>query len=190
MDSKDWEWLVNNVFYTAKFLEISVRNSQNRACQQSMHIHRCGSKPHREVIYEMGGKDGNPPDVREVFVKTRKIDENIVEPETRKIYDELKMTMESEPTLTNLQVVERCFGRQRHGRVFGYEGGLKRKHFESTSQIEELKTKLHDKEEENRKLMDRLEQIENRLVQVENERVEHSDTNTSSNTNDEHQKGV
>ncbi|XP_019262715.1 PREDICTED: uncharacterized protein LOC109240514 [Nicotiana attenuata] len=70
VDKSDWEWLVKEHFLTEKFKETSTRNSVNRS-KLSM-PHRTGSKPIRQIIYELGGKDGNPPDVATIFFETRR----------------------------------------------------------------------------------------------------------------------
>ncbi|KAG5630666.1 hypothetical protein H5410_002383 [Solanum commersonii] len=45
-----------------------------------------GSKPIREIIYELGGKHGNPPNMATIFFETRKKDKKLCEPETYKKY--------------------------------------------------------------------------------------------------------
>nr|XP_033517000.1 uncharacterized protein LOC104115470 isoform X1 [Nicotiana tomentosiformis]XP_033517001.1 uncharacterized protein LOC104115470 isoform X1 [Nicotiana tomentosiformis]XP_033517002.1 uncharacterized protein LOC104115470 isoform X1 [Nicotiana tomentosiformis]XP_033517003.1 uncharacterized protein LOC104115470 isoform X1 [Nicotiana tomentosiformis]XP_033517004.1 uncharacterized protein LOC104115470 isoform X1 [Nicotiana tomentosiformis]XP_033517005.1 uncharacterized protein LOC104115470 isoform len=65
VDKSDWEWLVKEHFFTEIFKETSTRNSINRS-KLSM-PHRMDSKPIREIIYELGGKDGNPLDVATIY---------------------------------------------------------------------------------------------------------------------------
>nr|XP_016439121.1 PREDICTED: uncharacterized protein LOC107765043 [Nicotiana tabacum] len=84
VDKSDWEWLVKEHFLTEKFKETSTRNSINRS--KLTMPHRTGSKPIREIIYELGGKDGNPPDMATIFFETRKKDDKLVEPETNEKY--------------------------------------------------------------------------------------------------------
>ncbi|KAK9109827.1 hypothetical protein Sjap_017887 [Stephania japonica] len=57
-----------------------------------------------------GRKHGNPPDATIIFFETRKNDENIVEKEAFNKYEELLKTSQSEPTLTNFEVIEKCCG--------------------------------------------------------------------------------
>ncbi|XP_070008885.1 uncharacterized protein [Nicotiana sylvestris] len=71
-------------FLTEKFKETSIRDSINRS--NLTMPHRTGSKPIREIIYELGGKDGNPPDMATIFFETRKKDDKLVEPETNEKY--------------------------------------------------------------------------------------------------------
>ncbi|KAH0657056.1 hypothetical protein KY285_031938 [Solanum tuberosum] len=47
----------------------SRRNATNRAKLKM--LHHIGSKPIREIIYQKGGKDGNPPDLATIFFETR-----------------------------------------------------------------------------------------------------------------------
>ncbi|KAH0730019.1 hypothetical protein KY289_001207 [Solanum tuberosum] len=44
-------------------------------------LNHIGSKPIQEIIYQKGGKDGNPPDLATIFFETRKKDNKLVEPE-------------------------------------------------------------------------------------------------------------
>ena len=66
--------------------------------------------------------------------------------------------------------MEKCFGPQRHGNVFGYGGGLKRKFFNDSkfAYMKEFEAKLHEKEEENRNLKRHMDGIESRLDRIEN----------------------
>ncbi|XP_019235469.1 PREDICTED: uncharacterized protein LOC109215811 [Nicotiana attenuata] len=122
VDKSDWEWLVKEHFLTEKFKETSTRNSVNRS-KLSM-PHRTGSKPIREIINELGGKDGNPPDVATIFFETRKKNNKLVEPENNEKYDKIKELVQSESSLTNIEVVERCFGPQRKSHIVGFGGGI------------------------------------------------------------------
>ncbi|XP_019230436.1 PREDICTED: uncharacterized protein LOC109211359 [Nicotiana attenuata] len=70
VDESDWKWLVKEHFLTEKFKETSTRNSINRS--KLTMPHRTGSKPIREIMYELGGKDGNPPDMATIFFETRR----------------------------------------------------------------------------------------------------------------------
>ncbi|XP_015065929.1 uncharacterized protein LOC107011101 [Solanum pennellii] len=84
VDKIDWEWLVKEHFLSDKFKcwvvnqDASTRNSVNRSklCMP----HRTGSKPIRDIIYEVGGKDGNPPNMATIFFETRKKENELVEP--------------------------------------------------------------------------------------------------------------
>ncbi|XP_070058076.1 uncharacterized protein [Nicotiana tomentosiformis] len=80
IDKKEWEWLVKEHFSSESFQARSNRNAANRAKLKM--LHHIGSKPIREIIYQKGGKDGNPPDLSTIFFETRKKDNKLVEPET------------------------------------------------------------------------------------------------------------
>ncbi|KAH0724859.1 hypothetical protein KY284_000724 [Solanum tuberosum] len=122
VDKSDWEWLVKEHFLSKKFKETSTRNAMNRS-KLSM-PHRTGSKPIREIVYELGGKHGNPPDMATIFFKTRKKDNKLLEPETNQKYEEIQELLQVEPSLTNVEVVERCFGPQSKSHVVGFGGGI------------------------------------------------------------------
>ncbi|KAH0775366.1 hypothetical protein KY290_012503 [Solanum tuberosum] len=107
VDKSDWEWL-----------ETSTRNAINMS-KLSM-PHRTGSKQITEIIYELGGKHGNPPDMATLFFEICKKDNNLLEPETNQQYELLQF----EPSLTNIDVVERCFGPQRKSHVVGFGSGI------------------------------------------------------------------
>ncbi|KAH0633199.1 hypothetical protein KY284_035985 [Solanum tuberosum] len=73
--------------------EASTRNSVNRSklCMP----HCTGSKPIREIVYEMGGKDGNPPNMTTIFFEIRKNGNELVEPKTVEIYAEIHELIQS-----------------------------------------------------------------------------------------------
>ncbi|XP_019240460.1 PREDICTED: uncharacterized protein LOC109220441 [Nicotiana attenuata] len=102
--------------------ETSIRNSINRSKLRMPH--RTGSKPIREIIYELGGKGGNPPNMATIFFETRKKNDTLVEPEASKKYAEIEELVQSEPSLTNIEVVERCFRPQNKSHVVGLGGGI------------------------------------------------------------------
>ncbi|XP_055960629.1 uncharacterized protein LOC126668450 [Mercurialis annua] len=183
MESADWEWLVDNKFLSDEFQDISSRNTINRSKAIIPHAHRCGSKPHREIIYEMGGKDGKPPDLATLYFETRNRGGKLVEPEVANKYDEIIKIMLSEPSIKEIELLEKCFGRQRHSHVFAYGGGMKRKKFHGSSKsayVEELEARLRDKEEENCILKRRMESFESRLDKMENNHI-HQSTSTPNN---------
>ncbi|XP_070044296.1 uncharacterized protein [Nicotiana tomentosiformis] len=122
VDKSDWEWLVKEHFLYEKFKEKSMRNSVNRS--KLIMPHRTGNKPIKEIINELVSKDGNPPDMTTIFFETHKKDDKLVEPETNKKYAEIQEVVQSEPSLTNIEVVERCFGHQCKSNVVGFRGGL------------------------------------------------------------------
>ncbi|XP_050204954.1 uncharacterized protein LOC126654996 isoform X1 [Mercurialis annua] len=162
-DKDDCEWLIKNHFYTEKFKKASQRNSKNRG--NLTMPHRIGSKPMREIIYQMGGKDGNPPNIGTIFHETRKQIDKLIEPETIAKYDEICEVMQSDPSLSNVEVVLKCFRNQSHGHVVGYGGGVKLKHLKgpSTKKVEREAQLL----EENQLLKNRLSTLEDKFQKFE-----------------------
>ncbi|XP_049407793.1 uncharacterized protein LOC125871238 [Solanum stenotomum] len=167
VDKSDWEWLVKEHFLSQKFKDESTRNSVNRSklCMP----HRTGSRPIREIVYEMGGKDGNPPNMATIFFETRKKGNKLVEPETVEKYAEIHELVQSEPSLTNIEVVERCFGPQCKSHVVGFGGGITTKELKggTTSKAalwEELKTTRKEKES----LQKRMDILESKYEHLEN----------------------
>ncbi|KAH0664550.1 hypothetical protein KY284_029481 [Solanum tuberosum] len=166
VDKSDWEWLVKEHFLSDKFKKSSTRNTINRSklCMP----HRTGSKPIREIIYELGGKDGNPPNMATIFFQTRKKGNELVEPETNEKYAEIQELVQSEPSLTNIEVVERCFGPQCKSHAVGFGGGITTKELKggSTSKavlLEELKTTRKEKES----LQKRIDILESKYDRLE-----------------------
>ncbi|XP_059288462.1 uncharacterized protein LOC132041785 [Lycium ferocissimum] len=132
VEKSDWQWLVKEHFLSDKFKEASTRNSVNRS--KVVMPHRTGSKPYREINYEMVSKSCNP---------------------MRK-------------SLTNIEVVERCFGPQRKSHAVGFGGGITAKELKggATSKaalLEELKTTKKEKES----LQKRMDILESKYEQLE-----------------------
>ncbi|XP_075077804.1 uncharacterized protein LOC107829752 isoform X1 [Nicotiana tabacum] len=161
VDKSDWEWLVKEHFLSDNFKEKSVRNSVNRSKLSMSHC--TGSKPIREIIYELGGKDGNPPDVATIFFETRKMDNKLVESETNEKYSKIQEVVQSESSLTNIEVVERCFGPQRKSHVVGFGGGITATELKGgNSSKAALLEKLNATKKENESLKGRLEGLESK----------------------------
>ncbi|KAH0679017.1 hypothetical protein KY284_020102 [Solanum tuberosum] len=69
----------------------------------------------------------------------------------KNMYAEIQELVQSEPSLTNIEVVERCFGLQCKSHAVGFGGGITTKELKggSTSKaalLEELKTTRKEKE--------------------------------------------
>ncbi|MCE2055814.1 hypothetical protein HAX54_043477 [Datura stramonium] len=108
--------------------------------------HRMGSKPIRVIIYELGGKDGKPPNMDTIFFETRKKDNKLVEPETNAKY-----------------VVKKCFGPQRKSHVVGFCGGITAKELKGgNSSKDALLDKLKASEKENELLKRCMDELENK----------------------------
>ncbi|XP_019258116.1 PREDICTED: uncharacterized protein LOC109236397 [Nicotiana attenuata] len=103
----------------------SNRNAANRAKLKM--LHHIGSKPIREIIYQKGGKDGNPPDLATIFFETRKKDNKLVEPEAIEKHAQIEEIVQADPSLPSIEIVEKCCGPQTRSHVFGFGGGVKAK---------------------------------------------------------------
>ncbi|XP_059288648.1 uncharacterized protein LOC132042026 [Lycium ferocissimum] len=115
--------------------------------------HHIGSKPIREIIYQKGGKYGNPPDLGTVFFETRKKDNKLVEPEAIEKYAQIEEMVQSEPSLSSIEIVKNCCGPQTRSHVFGFGGGVKAKDLKGgTSSKAELLSALRSTQEENKSL--------------------------------------
>ncbi|XP_049380047.1 uncharacterized protein LOC125844759 isoform X2 [Solanum stenotomum] len=68
-----------------------------------------------------GGKDGNPPDLTTIFYETRKKNNTLVDSETIKKHAQIQELVESEPSLSSIEIVEKCFGPQSRSHVFALE---------------------------------------------------------------------
>ncbi|KAH0765098.1 hypothetical protein KY285_000969 [Solanum tuberosum] len=167
VDKSDWEWLVKEHFLSKKFKEASTRNSVNRSklCMP----HRTGSRPIREIVYKMGGKDDNPPNMTTIFFETRKKGNELVEPETVEKYAEIHELVQSEPSLTNIEVVERCFGPQCKSHVVGFGGGITTKELKGgTTSKAALWEKLKTTRKEKESLQKRMDILESKYEHLEN----------------------
>ncbi|XP_027772387.1 uncharacterized protein LOC114076888 [Solanum pennellii] len=71
-----------------------------------------------------GGKDCNPQNMATTFFETRKKGNERVEPEIAEKYAEIHDLVQSEPSLTNIEVVERCFGPACKSDVIKVGGGI------------------------------------------------------------------
>ncbi|KAH0676206.1 hypothetical protein KY285_024007 [Solanum tuberosum] len=150
----------------------SNRNAENRAkLKMFRHI---GSKPIREIIYQQGGKDGNPPNLATVFFETRKKYNMLVEPKAIEKHAQIEEILKVEPYLPSIEIVEKCCGPQNCSHVFGFGGGVKAKDIRGgTSSKAELLSELHSTQEkykslneEKKSLNDRVSTIEDALKEI------------------------
>ncbi|KAH0667861.1 hypothetical protein KY290_029969 [Solanum tuberosum] len=140
VDKSDWEWLVKEHFLSDKFKEASARNSVNRSklCMP----HRTGSKPIREIVYEMMVIH----QTWQLF-SLRHVRREMSLSNLNPLKNRLKFTSlyNLNHLLLNIEVVERCFGPQCKSHVVGFGGGITTKELKggTTSKDalwEELKT--------------------------------------------------
>ncbi|WMV09569.1 hypothetical protein MTR67_002954 [Solanum verrucosum] len=140
----------------------SNRNAANRA--KLTMLHHIGSKPIREIIYQKGGKDGNPPDLATIFFETRKKDNKLVEPKAIEKHAQLQEIVQTNPSLPSIEIVEKCCGPQTRSHVFGFGGGVKANDLKGgTSSKAELFSALRSSREDNKSLNE-----ENKFLNEEN----------------------
>ncbi|WMV09410.1 hypothetical protein MTR67_002795 [Solanum verrucosum] len=159
----------------------SRRNATNRAKLKM--LHHIGSKPIREIIYQRGGKDGNPPDLATIFFETRQKDNKLVEPEAIEKHAQLEEMVQANPYLPIIEIVEKRCGPQTRTHVFGLGGGVKAKDLTggTTSKAELLSALRSTREdikslneenkslnEENKSLNDRLSTVEDKMKEIMN----------------------
>ncbi|XP_019243437.1 PREDICTED: uncharacterized protein LOC109223532 isoform X2 [Nicotiana attenuata] len=148
--------------YSATSTARSHRNAANRAKLKM--LHHIGSKPIREIIYQKGGKDGNPPDLATIFFETRKKNNTLVDFETIEKHAQIRELVMSEPSLPSIEIVEKCFGPQTRSHIFGYGGGVKAKDLKGgASSKAELISELRSTREENKSLKDRVSTLESEM---------------------------
>ncbi|XP_019223750.1 PREDICTED: uncharacterized protein LOC109205489 [Nicotiana attenuata] len=136
-------------------------------------LHHIGSKPIREIIYQKGGKDGNPPDLATIFFETRKKDNKLVEPEAIEKHAQIEEIVQADPSLPSIEIVEKYCGPQTRSHVFGFGGGVKAKDLKGgTSSKAELLSELRSTREENKSLNEENKSLNERLSTLEYEMKE------------------
>nr|CAD1823035.1 unnamed protein product [Ananas comosus var. bracteatus] len=129
----------------------SKHNSSNRA--KLTMPHRTGSKPIRQ-----GGKVGQPPSLATIFFETRKKGGNLVGEDTIKQYEKIVTATQSGPSSSNIELVEECFGPQRHNHIICHGDGLKPNDLKTIGTRAELQAKLHETQKENDSLKSRMDE--------------------------------
>ncbi|KAH0652796.1 hypothetical protein KY289_030474 [Solanum tuberosum] len=166
VEKKKWEWLVKEHFTSKDFQARSNRNAINRAKLKM--LHHIGSKPIREIIYQKGRKDGNPPDLATIFYETRKKNNTLVDSETIEKHAQIQELVESELSLSSIEIVEKCFGPQSRSHVFGFGGGVKARDLKGgTSSKAELLAELRSTQKENQSLKDCMSNFQNEMKELE-----------------------
>ncbi|XP_056685213.1 uncharacterized protein [Spinacia oleracea] len=125
MDKYDWEWLVRVYYHSDNYKKIGGKNSENRGAVTMPQ--RTGSKPFRQIKYDMGGSSGNPPSFEKFWFDTHKTGNILNKPETVEKHEMIKKTIQENPEMEVFDVIEECFGRQNKGYVVGYGGSVKPK---------------------------------------------------------------
>ncbi|XP_016457301.1 uncharacterized protein LOC107781165 isoform X1 [Nicotiana tabacum] len=142
-----------------------ARSNRNAANQAKLKmLHHIGRKPIREIIYQKGGKDGNPPDLATIFFETRKKDNKLDEPEAIEKHAQIDEIVQADPSLPSIEIVEKCCGPQTRSHVFGFGGGVKAKDLKGgTSSKAELLSALRSTREENKSLNEENKSLNERL---------------------------
>ncbi|KAH0673697.1 hypothetical protein KY290_034994 [Solanum tuberosum] len=68
----------------------------------------------------MGEKAGSPQNLKTIFIQTCMKSNKLVEPEAQ-----IKEIVKAEPSLSSLEIVEKCYGPQNRSPVFYFGGEVK-----------------------------------------------------------------
>ncbi|KAM3205115.1 hypothetical protein P3L10_028525 [Capsicum annuum] len=136
-------------------------------------LHHMGSKPIRDIIFEKGGEDGNPPDLGTIFYESRKKDNKLVEPEVIQKHAQIEEIVNAEPSVSSKEIVEKCFGPQNRSHVVAFGGVVKANDLEGrTSSKVELLSTLRSTQEENKYLNKENKSLNDLLSTLEDEMIE------------------
>ncbi|KAM3395502.1 hypothetical protein P3S68_004508 [Capsicum galapagoense] len=120
IDKKEWEWLVKEYFSFEAFQDKSKRNAANRA--KLTMLHHMGIDM---FVFDVkgGGGGSNPPDLETIFYESRRKNNKLVEPEAIQKHAQIEEIVNAEPSLSSIEIVEKCFGPQNRSHVvaFGVE---------------------------------------------------------------------
>ncbi|KAL2894842.1 Lebercilin-like protein [Bienertia sinuspersici] len=171
LDKKEWKWLIKEVHSSEDFKKVSARNSANRVHYPKELAHRTGSKPFRQVIWkDLGGNKGMKPKSVDIFHSTRKKGTSLPNVETPKKLDEIRETMEKDPSLSDVQktfidslvhIAQKVFNSKSRDRVVGFGGGMKVVDLRGQRQSrEELEAELNFTKKQIQILEDRMDAIQ------------------------------
>ncbi|KAL2899173.1 Lebercilin-like protein [Bienertia sinuspersici] len=196
LDEKEWKWLIKEVYSSEDFKKVSARNSANRVHYPKELAHRTGSKPFRQVIWkDLGGNKGMKPKLVDIFHSTRKKGTSLPNVETAKKLDEIRETMEKDPSLSDVQVcrlmflllfqefilrlifqligivsheiAQKVFNSKSRDQVVGFGGGMKVAYLRGQRPSrEELEAELNSTKKQNQILEDRMEAIQDENNQL------------------------
>ncbi|KAH0727961.1 hypothetical protein KY285_000083 [Solanum tuberosum] len=80
---------------------------------------------------------------------------------------QIQELVEYEPSLSSIEIVEKCFGPQSHSHVFGIGGGVKARDLKGgTSSKAELLAKLRSTQKENQSLKDCMSNFQNEMKEL------------------------
>ncbi|KAL2922040.1 Lebercilin-like protein [Bienertia sinuspersici] len=168
LDEKEWKWLIKEVYSSEDFKKVSARNSANRVHYPKELAHRTGSKPFRQVIWkDLGGNKGMKPKLVDIFHSTCKKGTSLPNVETAKKLDEIRETMEKDPSLSDVQIAQKVFNSKSCDRVVGFGGGMKVADLRGQRPSrEELEAELNSTKKQNQILEDRMEAIQDENNQL------------------------
>ncbi|CAN0924909.1 hypothetical protein LINGRAHAP2_LOCUS34459 [Linum grandiflorum] len=161
MKKEDWEWLVKEVFFTEEYKKKSARNTTNRKVEKVYSRHPNGTKPARQIIYDLiRERGGEQPDLLTIFNRVYGQDGVIKDPGAIAKLNDLEKALEDNPYMSDFELIEKAFGPQTHGSVVCLGGGVKPKDFKQRSvKNDELAAKLREAEEEKANLEREIEAI-------------------------------
>nr|CAD1823586.1 unnamed protein product [Ananas comosus var. bracteatus] len=108
-----------------------------------------------------GGKYDKPPSLATIFYETRKKGGQLEGEDTIKKYDEILVASQSNPTFSNIELIEKCFGSQCRNHVVCFGGGVKSTDLKpSSSSRAELHAKLCETQKKNESLKSRIDGME------------------------------
>ncbi|XP_021759259.1 uncharacterized protein LOC110724166 isoform X2 [Chenopodium quinoa] len=110
LDMNEWKWLIKEIYMKDDFKKRSARNSENRGYYAKELMPRTGSKPFRQVIWDdLGANKGNEPTLVDVFYSTRKKGTELPNVETTQKLNEIRETMEKDPSLSHAEIAQKVF---------------------------------------------------------------------------------
>ncbi|KAL2943709.1 GTPase Obg [Bienertia sinuspersici] len=114
-----------------------------------------------------GGNKGMKPKSVDIFHSTRKKGTSLPNVETAKKLDEIRETMEKDPSLSDVQISQKVFNSKSRDRVLGFGGGMKVADLRGQRPSrEELEAELNSTKKQNQILKDRMEAIQDENNQL------------------------
>ncbi|XP_020259509.1 uncharacterized protein LOC109835956 isoform X2 [Asparagus officinalis] len=107
-DVDDWDWLVKEHYFLQNFRKM---------------LHHTGSKPFRQIAWDLGGKSENPPYVAKMFYKTQKKADETLDTGDQDKYDEIVQVKQANHSLSDIKVVEKIWGEATYGHITVFDGG-------------------------------------------------------------------
>uniref|UniRef100_A0A803MYU9 peroxidase n=1 Tax=Chenopodium quinoa TaxID=63459 RepID=A0A803MYU9_CHEQI len=110
LDMNEWKWLIKEIYMKDDFRKRSARNTENRGYYAKELMPRTRSKPFRQVIWDgLGANKENQPTLVDVFYSTRKKGTELPNVETTQKLNEIRETMEKDPSLSHAEKLASLF---------------------------------------------------------------------------------